>query len=181
MSINVSVFLVGRAILFAIIFTSCLLKILALDNGLTRTPPMGWLSWERFRCNVDCKNDPNNCISEKLFMDMADKMASGGYKKAGYEYVIIDDCWSEKKRDQNGRLQADKNRFPSGIKKLADYIHSKGLKFGIYGDFGTLTCGGYPGSIYYLEADANTFAEWGVDYFKMDGCYAEIEQFDEGK
>ncbi|XP_006011833.1 alpha-N-acetylgalactosaminidase-like [Latimeria chalumnae] len=146
---------------------------LCLDNGLMRTPPMGWLAWERFRCNTDCKNDPENCISEKLFKAMADKLVEDGWKKLGYVYVNIDDCWSAKTRDAQGRLQPDPERFPSGIKVLADYVHSKGLKLGIYGDMGKYTCGGYPGTtLDTIEIDAKTFAEWEVDMLKFDGCYS---------
>ncbi|KAK6172930.1 hypothetical protein SNE40_016490 [Patella caerulea] len=146
-----------------------------LENGLARTPPMGWLSWERFRCNIDCVNDPDNCISENLYKAMADELVKGGYKDVGYEYVNIDDCWPLVNRDAKGFLVADPKRFPSGIKALADYVHSKGLKLGIYGDFGTKTCGGYPGSKFYMEQDANTFASWGIDSLKLDGCYSRIE------
>ncbi|XP_072040649.1 alpha-N-acetylgalactosaminidase-like isoform X8 [Amphiura filiformis] len=142
----------------------------ALDNGLARTPPMGWLAWERFRCNVNCTADPKNCVSEKLFMEMADRLVEDGYKDAGYEYVNIDDCWMAKQRDANNKLYADPERFPSGIKGLADYIHSKGLKLGIYTAYGNFTCQGYPASGMHLELDAQTFAEWGVDMLKMDGC-----------
>lgn len=154
--------------------------VFSLDNGLALTPPMGWLSWERFRCNTDCVNDPDNCISERLFMQMADHMASDGYKDVGYEYINIDDCWMSKERDENGRLQADPKRFPSGIKKLADYIHSKGLKLGIYEDFGTKTCGGFPGSKFYMSIDAQTFADWGVDFLKLDGCYSNTDDMTVG-
>ncbi|KAL2077500.1 hypothetical protein ACEWY4_027004 [Coilia grayii] len=142
-----------------------------LDNGLAMTPTMGWLHWERFLCNTDCENDPNNCIREELYMQMADVMVKEGWLEAGYEYVCIDDCWPHHQRDAQGRLQADPKRFPSGIKKLADYIHSKGLKFGIYADVGSMTCAGYPGSLGFYEQDAKTFAEWGVDLLKFDGCY----------
>jgi len=150
----------------------------ALNNGLARTPPMGWMSWQRFRCNIDCKNDPKNCISERLFMDMADRMVADGYKDAGYEYVNIDDCWASKKRDPvTMELMPDPERFPSGMKALADYVHSKGLKLGTYGDMGTLTCGGYPGSKFTMETDTRTFARWGIDSFKMDGCYSSTDDF----
>lgn len=155
-------------------------SIICLENGLARTPPMGWMTWERFRCVTDCKNYPDECISEKLIREMADRLADNGYLEAGYEYIIVDDCWLATKRDANNRLQPDPVRFPNGIPALADYIHSKGLKFGIYEDYGTLTCGGYPGSIDHLELDAQTFAEWTVDYLKLDGCYADIKQMDEG-
>ncbi|KAL5012401.1 hypothetical protein ScPMuIL_010952 [Solemya velum] len=159
----------------------------ALDNGLAQTPPMGWMSWERFRCVTDCKDDPANCISENLYMTMADKMVSDGYLDAGYEYVNIDDCWMTKTRDENGRLQADRERFPSGIKALADYasilsilVHSKGLKLGIYEDFGTGTCEDYPGSKFYMDIDADTFAGWGVDMLKFDGCNSGISDMPVG-
>ncbi|XP_065074857.1 alpha-N-acetylgalactosaminidase-like [Ochlerotatus camptorhynchus] len=144
-----------------------------LENGLARTPPMGWMSWERFRCITDCKKYPNECISEQLFKRMADLMVSEGYLEAGYDYVNIDDCWSEMQRDSSGRLVPDKKRFPNGMKHLADYIHSKGLKFGLYQDIGTHTCAGYPGMKDYFEIDAQTFADWDVDFIKIDGCYAD--------
>jgi len=155
-------------------------SVSGLDNGLARTPPMGWLTWERFRCNTDCDNDPKNCISENLMKEMADAMVAGGFRDAGYEYVIVDDCWLDASRAPDGQLRPDPKRFPNGIKALADYIHSKGLKFGIYEDFGTHTCAGYPGSEYYMQMDAQTFADWGVDYLKLDGCYANVQQYDDG-
>jgi alpha-galactosidase len=131
----------------------------ALDNGLAKTPPMGWNSWNKFGCDV----------SEKLIKEMADALVSTGMKDAGYRYIVIDDCW-QVKRDERGRIVADADRFPSGIKALADYIHSKGLKFGIYSDAGTGTCQGRPGSHGYEPIDARTYAEWGVDYLKYDWC-----------
>uniref|UniRef100_A0A023FUW9 Alpha-galactosidase n=1 Tax=Amblyomma cajennense TaxID=34607 RepID=A0A023FUW9_AMBCJ len=141
-----------------------------LDNGLARTPPMGWLSWERFLCNIDCTTDPENCISERLYKTMADIMETQGYRDAGYEFVNVDDCWMSNRRDVDGRLQPNATRFPSGMKALADYIHSKGLKFGIYQDSGLKTCAGYPGSLCHYMTDARTFADWGVDMLKLDGC-----------
>ena len=111
---------------------------------------------------------------------MADRMVDDGYLELGYEYIIVDDCWLSMERDSKGRLQPDPKRFPNGIRALADYVHSRGLKFGIYEDFGTLTCGGYPGVIDNLELDANTFAEWTVDYVKLDGCYADVKVMDTG-
>ncbi|ESO90697.1 hypothetical protein LOTGIDRAFT_178842 [Lottia gigantea] len=141
---------------------------------------MGWLSWERFRCNVDCDKDPDNCISEKLIKSMADLMVSEGFKDAGYEYVCSDDCWQSMTRGPDGRLQADPKRFPSGIKALADYVHGKGLKLGIYEDFGYLTCEGFPGSEFYLQLDAQTFADWEVDLVKFDGCHSQLTDFDYG-
>ncbi|XP_039871612.1 alpha-galactosidase A [Simochromis diagramma] len=167
---------------------ACLLVIIslmspaaeALDNGLALKPTMGWLHWERFMCNIDCDTDPNNCISERLYMQMADVMVKEGWKEAGYEYVCIDDCWPSHQRDAQGRLQADPKRFPGGIKKLADYIHSKGLKLGIYADVGDKTCAGYPGSLGYYEKDAQTFADWDVDLLKFDGCFMNRALLGEG-
>ncbi|XP_068182382.1 alpha-galactosidase A [Antennarius striatus] len=152
----------------------------ALDNGLALKPTMGWLHWERFMCNTDCDKDPDNCISEHLFMQMADMMVKEGWKEAGYEYVCIDDCWPSHQRDAQGRLQADPIRFPGGLKKLADYVHSKGLKLGIYADVGKQTCAGYPGSLGYYETDAQTFADWDVDLLKFDGCYMDKTLLGEG-
>lgn len=150
----------------------------ALDNGLMRTPPMGWMAWERFRCDIDCFDDPENCISEGLFRDMADRLAEDGWKELGYEYVIIDDCWMSRLRDEQGRLQPEPSRFPGGIAKLASYIHDRGLKLGIYADMGTYTCMGFPGTtLDKIEIDAQTFASWEVDYLKFDGCNSNpVEQ-----
>ena len=132
------------------------------DNGLARTPPMGWNSWNHFGCNV----------SAKLIREVADAMASNGMRDAGYQYVTIDDCW-QVARDGKGVIVADSARFPGGIKPVADYVHSKGLKFGIYTDAGRLTCQGRPGSYGYEALDAKTYAHWGVDYVKIDWCNAE--------
>ncbi|KAG7461056.1 hypothetical protein MATL_G00205420 [Megalops atlanticus] len=153
----------------------------ALDNGLMRTPPMGWLAWERFRCDIDCKDDPKNCISEVLFRDMADRLAEDGWRELGYVYINIDDCWASMERDSNGRLQPDPHRFPGGIPKLARYIHDRGLKLGIYGDLGTHTCMGYPGTtLDKIQTDAQTFADWGVDMLKLDGCYSNATYQEQG-
>ncbi|KAM9956841.1 hypothetical protein ACTFIR_003576 [Dictyostelium discoideum] len=138
-----------------------------LSNGLALTPPMGFNYW-----NFDgCKT---NLINETMMMDTAYEMSTNGMSKVGYEYVNLDDCWMAKTRDENGNLRADPIRFPHGIKYLSDYIHSLGLKFGIYGDIGSETCQGYPGSENYLEQDAKQFAEWGVDFVKMDGCNMKV-------
>lgn len=128
---------------------------------LAKTPPMGWNSWNTFGQN----------IQESLIMEMADVMVEKGYKDAGYEYVVIDDCWSLKERDKDGKLVADPEKFPHGMKYLADYVHSKGLKFGMYSCAGIKTCAGYPGSYGHEYDDAKTFAEWGVDFLKYDFCY----------
>ncbi|XP_005407010.1 PREDICTED: alpha-galactosidase A [Chinchilla lanigera] len=145
----------------------------ALNNGLARTPTMGWLHWERFMCNLNCQEEPDSCISEQLFMQMADLMVSDGWKDVGYEYLCIDDCWMAPQRDSEDRLQADPQRFPGGIRRLANYVHSKGLKLGIYADVGNKTCAGFPGSFGHYDLDAQTFADWGVDLLKFDGCYCD--------
>jgi len=152
----------------------------SLDNGVARTPPMGWLQWERFRCIIDCETYPNDCVSEKLFTDIANRLSEDGYLEAGYEYVNIDDCWAEHKRDKNMNMVADKKRFPRGIGALADFMHHKGLKMGIYTDFVTKTCGGYPGSIFHMQKDTEQFAKWGIDMVKVDGCYSCNSLMDEG-
>ncbi|XP_075040705.1 alpha-galactosidase A [Mixophyes fleayi] len=156
-------------------------EVLGLNNGLALTPPMGWLHWERFMCQTDCKPNPVNCVSEQLFMQMADMMVSNGWLKAGYKYLCIDDCWMSIHRDENNKLQADSIRFPGGIKKLADYVHARGLLLGIYQDVGKQTCAGYPGSQGFYELDAQTFADWGVDLLKFDGCnYGTLDQLEDG-
>lgn len=134
----------------------------APGNGLARTPPMGWNSWNHFSCNVN----------EQTIRETADAMVSSGMRDAGYRYVVIDDCW-QVARDANGALVADPQRFPHGIKALADYVHSKGLLFGIYTDAGTNTCQGRPGTLGHEDQDARTFAAWGVDYVKEDWCHAK--------
>jgi alpha-N-acetylgalactosaminidase len=125
--------------LLLVSFVSC------LDNGVGVTPVTGFLSWERFRCETDCIAYPDECISESLYISMAEAMAKHGYAKAGYQYVAIDDCWASKQRAPNGDLRADPVRFPNGIKYIADRVHSLGLKLQIYTDIGTETCGGYSG------------------------------------
>jgi alpha-galactosidase len=132
----------------------------ALDNGIARTPPMGWNSWNKFGCEK---------INEQVVRATADQMASNGMKDAGYEYVVIDDCW-QVGRDKSGNILADEKKFPSGIGALADYVHSKGLKFGIYSDAGTMTCAKRPGSLGHEYQDAQQYANWGVDYLKEDWC-----------
>jgi alpha-galactosidase len=128
-------------------------------NGLALTPPMGWNSWNKFACNVN----------EATVRATADAMVSSGMRDAGYVYVVIDDCWHGP-RDGDGFITADKEKFPSGIKALADYVHSRGLKFGIYSDAGRHTCGGRPGSEGHEYQDALAYARWGVDYLKYDWC-----------
>lgn len=125
------------------------------------TPPMGWNSWNTFGAD----------IHEALIFETADAMAAKGLLEKGYEYLVIDDCWSLRERGQDGRLAPDPEKFPHGMKAVADYVHSKGLKFGMYSCAGNLTCAGYPGSFEHEFLDAQTFAEWGVDFLKYDYCY----------
>ena len=128
---------------------------------LAKTPPMGFNTWNTF--------GPN--INEQMVLEMADVMAEKGYRDAGYKYVVIDDCWSLRERDENGNLVADPEKFPHGMKYVADYVHSKGLKFGMYSCAGIRTCAGYPASFDHEFQDARTFASWGVDFLKYDFCY----------
>ncbi|MCC2977086.1 glycoside hydrolase family 27 protein [Sphingomonas sp. PL-96] len=137
-------------------------------NGLAQTPPMGWNSWNKFACNVN----------EQTIRATADAIASNGMKQAGYQYVVIDDCWHGP-RDVNGFITEDKTRFPSGLKALGDYVHAKGLKFGIYSDAGTKTCGGRPGSQGHEYQDAVQYARWGVDYLKYDWCSTGVRNAEE--
>ncbi|MBE1497652.1 alpha-galactosidase [Amycolatopsis lexingtonensis] len=132
----------------------------ALENGLLRTPPMGWNTWNTFECN----------INETLVKQTTDLMVSSGMRDRGYTYVNLDDCWMTRSRDGAGNLVADPAKFPSGMKALGDYIHARGMKFGIYESAGTETCQHYPGSLGHEQTDANSFAGWGVDYLKYDNC-----------
>jgi len=141
---------------------------------------MGWLSWNTFGCEIDCKNKPTECLDENQITTIADRMVNDGYMRVGYKFVIIDDCWMAKERDSSGRLQPDPDRFSKGMNWLADYMHDRKLKFGLYEDYGQMTCARYPGSIGHAEIDAQTFASWGVDYVKLDGCYASIDELDKG-
>lgn len=127
---------------------------------LAKRPPMGWNSWNTFGAD----------ISEALILETADAMVEKGYRDAGYEYVVIDDCWALHTRDEAGRLAADPEKFPRGMKFLADSLHAKGLKFGMYSCAGTHTCAGYPSSYDHEYTDAQTFADWGVDFLKYDFC-----------
>ncbi len=131
---------------------------------IVRTPPMGWNSWNTF----------GSKISDELIRTTADAMVDEGLLDAGYNYLVIDDCWAEFTRDENHRLVPSKEKFPNGMKAVADYVHSKGLKFGMYSCSGTLTCAGYPSSYQYEYIDAKTFASWGVDFLKYDYCYRPI-------
>ena len=135
-------------------------------SAMCEVPPMGWNSWNTFTEN----------INEDLVKEIVDSMKEQGFLEAGYEYVVMDDCWSLKERDSEGRLVADPEKFPGGIKALADYIHAKGFKFGMYSCCGTRTCANYPGSFEHEFEDAKQFAQWGVDYLKYDNCFKPQNQ-----
>lgn len=153
--------IVNCAVVFSFFCASFSANAQAINDALCLTPPMGWNSWNFFEEKV----------SEKLLREIADAMHANGMKDAGYEYIIIDDHWMSG-RDSKNVLVADRVRFPNGIKALADYIHSKGLKLGIYSDAAQFTCGGVTASYGFEELDAKTFAAWGVDYLKYDYCNA---------
>ena len=125
------------------------------------TPPLGWNTWNTFGAN----------INEQLIIESADAMVETGLLDAGYKYLVIDDIWHLKERGADGRMVPDPEKFPHGMKYVADYVHSKGLKFGMYSCAGYLTCAGYPASYDYEWLDAQTFAEWGVDFLKYDFCF----------
>jgi len=148
--------------IFVFLFLSTQTILYAQFSELAQTPPMGWNSWNAFALN----------INSKIVKSVADSMVSKGLAAAGYQYIVIDDGW-QLARDKDGKIVADSTRFPEGIKYLADYVHSKGLKFGIYTCCGTQTCGGRPGSFGYETIDAKTYAEWGVDFIKEDWCFTD--------
>ena len=160
--LNLCATLISTSLVFTLLLAGAQTNALAVGNGLARTPPMGWNSWNKFACNV----------SEQLIKEIADAMVASGMKKAGYQYVNIDDCW-QVSRDSAGNIVADPIRFPGGMKALADYVHAKGLKLGIYTDAGTMTCEKRPGSLDHELQDAKTYAAWGVDYVKIDWCHTE--------
>ena len=131
-------------------------------NELAKTPQMGWNNWNSFGCDVN----------EELLISAKEKLVQFGLRDAGYLYIVLDDCWSAG-RSPNGSLQANTTRFPNGMADVADRIHNAGFKFGMYSSAGTYTCARYAGSLNYEERDAQTFADWGVDYLKYDNCYNE--------
>jgi len=146
---------------FNSIYDTSMYGRLQLNNGLARTPQMGWNSWNFFACN----------INETVIKETADALVSSCLADLGYIHVNIDDCWSNLLRDSKGQLVPHPETFPSGIKLLADYVHSKGLKLGIYSDAGVFTCQVRPGSLFHEKDDADIFASWGVDYLKYDNCF----------
>ena len=133
-------------------------------HQLTPTPPMGWMTWNLFQGN----------ISDQLIRETADAMVEGGYAEAGYRYIFIDDLW-QGGRDRHNNIIPDPKKFPNGMKAVADYVHSKGLKLGIYSDAAQLTCGGWTASLGFEAQDTRTFASWGIDYLKYDYCNAPAD------
>ena len=146
---------------FAVALLTSLHTTAANRDSLALTPPMGFMTWNKY------KED----INEQLIRQIADKMAADGYAEAGYKYIFIDDAW-QGGRDKRNNILPDPEKFPSGMKALADYVHSKGLRLGIYSDAALLTCAGYTASYGFEQQDAKTFAEWGIDYLKYDYCHA---------
>jgi alpha-galactosidase len=152
-----------------------------LENGLGRTPALGYNNWVRidqydyntFRIANPYSQNNGGCThaTADAALKVADLMLSLGLKDAGYQYLNIDDCWHSKQRNSSGFLVPDPQKWPQGMKPVVDTIHGKGLKFGLYGDAGTMTCAGYPGSEGHEAQDAKTLASWGVDYWKHDACY----------
>ncbi|MGH9515257.1 MAG: glycoside hydrolase family 27 protein [Terriglobales bacterium] len=153
--------LLALTLAIAILFqfpTAAFAQSTSVSSGLALTPPMGWNTWNKFGCNV----------SDELVRGMADAMVKSGMKDAGYQYIVIDDCW-QKSRDSKANIVVD-SHFPQGIKPVVDYVHSLGLKFGIYSDAGSKTCAGRPGGLGHEYQDALMYASWGVDYLKYDWC-----------
>jgi alpha-galactosidase len=141
------------------IFCLIIIIIILIQINIQKTPIMGWNSWNKFNC----------FINENLIKETAKKFIETGLSSVGYKYINLDDCWMSNRR-VNGRLVGNHTTFPSGMKSLGEYIHSLGLKFGIYSSAGTVTCEGLPASLNNEDIDASTFASWGVDYLKYDNC-----------
>ena len=149
-----------KNILFLLLFLTSLNFFAQKFEGLALTPQMGWNSWNKFGTD----------INEQMVKEMADALVSTGLRDAGYNHILLDDGWMEMERDAQGNLVPHRKKFPNGIKVVADYVHSKGLKFGLYNCAGSKTCAGYPGSRGHEYQDALKYAEWGVDYLKYDWC-----------
>jgi len=151
----------------AVLVTVCVVN--ALDNGLGLTPQMGWNSWNHFACG----------INETLILDTMDALVETGFRDAGYVYLNLDDCWQLSRDETTHQIVPDMKAFPHGMKYLADQAHQRGLKLGLYSDAGTYTCQGRPGSIGYEDIDAQTYADWGIDYLKYDNCYHTTTKYRE--
>ncbi|HMI04981.1 MAG TPA: glycoside hydrolase family 27 protein, partial [Pedobacter sp.] len=158
----------NKIITYPVLIVFCMISAIAVGQVkskegalLAAKPPMGWMTWNYFA----------DKISEQDIKEMADALVNSGMAKAGYDHVFIDDGW-QGGRDNKNNMIPDPQKFPSGIKALADYVHSKGLKLGIYSDAAQLTCAGYTASLGFEDQDAKTFASWGIDYLKYDYCGA---------
>lgn len=149
-----------KNIVFLLLFLTSLNVFAQKFEGLALTPQMGWSSWNKFGTD----------INEQMVKEMADALVSTRLRDAGYNHILLDDGWMEMERDAQGNLVPHREKFPNGIKVVADYVHSKGLKFGLYNCAGSKTCAGYPGSRGHEYQDALKYAEWGVDYLKYDWC-----------
>mmetsp|Transcript_11772 Transcript_11772/g.14224 ORF Transcript_11772/g.14224 Transcript_11772/m.14224 type:complete len:428 (+) Transcript_11772:68-1351(+) len=155
-----------RSFVLALFVTSFIPFVHGYNNGLASSPPMGWNTW----CTDDICGLIDRCTESEVH-SVADAISSNGMKELGYEYINLDDCWADSSRDENGKLQGQPKQFPSGMKSLADYVHSKGLKLGLYTCVGTETCKKHrPGSYGHFDIDAQTFADWGIDFVKADFC-----------
>lgn len=152
-----------KNLMIAVALFACVKLQAQKFEGLAPTPPMGWNSWNTFQTKID----------ENLVKATADLFVSAGLKDAGYNYIVLDDGWMTMERDKDGNLVPDPAKFPHGMKALAEYVHSKGLKFGLYNCAGTKTCAGYPGTKGYEEQDARNYAAWDIDYLKFDWCSAQ--------
>ncbi|KAL8695410.1 MAG: hypothetical protein Q9224_003408, partial [Gallowayella concinna] len=154
-------------------------------NGLAKTPPMGWDNWngsitsQQIRDTVSdlMRNKAYGCdIDAETLLETAEKMVDFGLRDLGYKYVILDDCWQNMERGPNGSLVANSTKFPDGMKAVADKIHDMGLLFGMYSSAGMYTCAQFPASLGHETRDAQTFADWGVDYLKYDNCYNQGQE-----
>ena len=168
------------SVVMRFVFASVLSSVVGLENNVARTPPMGFISWQRFGAEINCKEFPDTCISEKLYLEIAQAMSKKGLTAAGYVYVNIDDNWSQ--LDSN-RLE-DRTRFPNGISSLSEHIGGLGMKLGMYSDIGTKTCQGYvalnmdePGNHAAATQFIDQLIDWRVEYLKVDGCNADISHF----
>lgn len=165
--------MIEKFLLVGLAFLGCFMKMCCCyDNGVAAEPPKGWSSW----CTNDLCGIPDFC-SEHLVKEVADAFVEQGLVELGYKWLLLDDCWSAKDRDENGELQPNKLLFPHGMEALSEYVHERGLKLGLYTCIGTKTCKrDRPGSYGYYETDANTMAKWNIDMVKMDYCYKPNEE-----
>ena len=153
-----------------------------MQTRLAQTPPMGWMSWQAFRCNVNCAAQPSHCVNEALYVEMGQRLAKDGYLAAGYSFVSIDDCWADKNgtgRDpETGIIRADPLRFPRGLGYISNSLRSNKVTFGLYYDIGTETCAKYAGTAGHIDTDVQALVDWGVGYIKVDGCNVQNNNYE---